>query len=78
MPFAHNHREDEEISVVLSGGGQDRLGDEVAEIRPMDPIRLVPGVVRSFAAGPEGLELLAFGQHSPDDAQMHPMEWPGG
>jgi uncharacterized cupin superfamily protein len=75
-PFAHNHGQDEEIYVVLSGSGQLRVDDETAEVGTMDAIRVAPGAVRAFAAGPDGLEFLAFGQHTPDDAQMQPTQWP--
>jgi mannose-6-phosphate isomerase-like protein (cupin superfamily) len=65
--FAHRHGEAEEVNVVLSGSGQVKLDDEIREIGPLDAIRVAPGVARSFAAGPDGLELLVFGPHHPDD-----------
>ena len=36
----------------------------------MDAVRVSPGVTRAFEAGPDGLELLAFGTHREDDAEM--------
>jgi quercetin dioxygenase-like cupin family protein len=78
QPFAHRHGEHEEVYVVLSGGGQVRLDDEVAEVGPLDAIRVSPSTVRSFAAGPEGLEMLAFGEAGTGDAETLPApEWPG-
>ncbi len=78
QPFAHRHDGDEEIYVVLSGRGRIRVGDEEVEIGPLDAIRVAPGTTRAFAAGvSEPLEILAFGQHSPDDAgEMLPPDWP--
>ena len=73
-PFAHRHGQDEEIYVVLSGRGRVRLGDEELEVGPLDAIRVAPGTTRAFMAGSEPLEFLAFGQHTPDDVEMVPVE----
>lgn len=74
--FGHRHDKDEEIYVVLSGAGRVKLDDEIAEIGPMDAIRVAPSVTRAFEAGPEGLEMVAFGAHSEDDAEMVSDFWP--
>lgn len=68
-PFAHRHAQDEEIYVVIGGSGRARVDDETLELRHLDALRLAPRAVRSFEAGPEGLELLAFGTHTPDDPE---------
>jgi quercetin dioxygenase-like cupin family protein len=78
QPFAHRHGEHEEVYVILSGGGQVRLDDEVVEVGPLDAIRVSPETVRAFAGGPDGLEMLAFGQAGMGDAEtLPPPEWPG-
>ncbi len=77
-PFAHRHGEAEEVYVVLSGSGQALLGDEVVDLEARDALRVAPQTVRTFAAGPEGLELLAFSRRAPGDAQLQPAAWPGG
>ncbi len=77
-PFAHRHQQAEELYVVLSGSGQALLGDEVVELGPRDALRVAPQTVRTFAAGPEGLELLAVSRRAPDDAQVQPAAWRGG
>jgi quinol monooxygenase YgiN/mannose-6-phosphate isomerase-like protein (cupin superfamily) len=59
--FGHRHERAEEIYLVLSGTGRVKLGDEIEEIGPLDAIRVAPAVIRAFEAGPEGLELVAFG-----------------
>ena len=61
MPFGHRHHEQEELYVVLSGGGRMKLGDEEVELRQLDVVRVPPAVARSFEGGPDGLELIAFG-----------------
>ena len=65
--FAHRHKQAEEIYVVISGGGEVKLDDEVREIGVMDAVRVAPSVARAFAAGPDGLELLVFGPHHEND-----------
>jgi mannose-6-phosphate isomerase-like protein (cupin superfamily) len=65
--FGHRHRTAEEIYVVLAGTGLVKLDDEVVELAPLDAVRVSPGVARSFAAGPDGLEVLIFGPHVESD-----------
>lgn len=73
--FAHRHVDAEEIYVVLSGAGSLKLDDEVVEIDTMDAIRVAPAVTRAFEAGPDGLELLAFGPHHDKDGEIVPDFW---
>src|SRR3954470_11637507 len=68
-PFCHRHTEAEEVYVVLSGTGRVKLDDEIAAVHPLDAIRVAPQVARAFEAGPDGLELLAFGPHVPGDGE---------
>jgi mannose-6-phosphate isomerase-like protein (cupin superfamily) len=74
-PFAHRHAEAEEIYVILSGSGQIKLDDELADVRPLDAIRVAPQVVRAFEAGPDGLEILAFGAHRGSDGEPVDDPW---
>jgi uncharacterized cupin superfamily protein len=73
--FGHRHEEDEEVYVILAGSGSMRLGKEVIEVGPLDAIRVAPGVMRAFEAGPDGLELLAFGTHHEGDGEIDPGFW---
>jgi quinol monooxygenase YgiN/quercetin dioxygenase-like cupin family protein len=74
--FAHRHNVDEEVYVVLQGSGRVALDDQVKEVRRLDTIRVAPGSLRAFEAGPEGLEFLAVGSHHAGDTQMVPGFWP--
>jgi quercetin dioxygenase-like cupin family protein len=74
-PFSHRHRHAEEIYVVLSGAGKVKLGDEISEVRRLDAIRVAPEVARAFEAGPDGLELLAFGPHHDGDGEPVDDPW---
>jgi uncharacterized cupin superfamily protein len=69
-PVAHRHKEQEEVYVVVSGGGRVKIEDEVRELRQWDAIRLAPATARAFEAGPEGLELLAIGFGEGGDTEL--------
>ena len=71
--FAHHHRADEEVYVVLAGSGVASVDDETIALRPWSALRVAPGAVRTFAAGPDGLEFLAFGTHTEDDGNIVPL-----
>ena len=74
-PFSHRHFEAEEIYVVLSGSGRVKLDDRLHHVRPLDAIRVAPNVARAFEAGPEGLELLAFGPRHEGDGEPVDDSW---
>jgi quercetin dioxygenase-like cupin family protein len=61
MPWGHRHREQEEAYFVISGSGRAKLDDEIVELEAADVLRVAPAVIRSFEAGPEGMELLCIG-----------------
>jgi uncharacterized cupin superfamily protein len=61
LPFGHNHNQQEEVYVVLSGTLRAKVADEV----------------RSFEAGPEGAEVIAVGAPNtgPGDANVEQGWW---
>jgi quercetin dioxygenase-like cupin family protein len=65
MPFGHRHREQEEIYVVVAGSGRAKLDDELVDLETWDVLRVAPPVVRSFEAGPDGLDLICIGGRKP-------------
>jgi mannose-6-phosphate isomerase-like protein (cupin superfamily) len=75
MPFGHVHEEAEEIYVVIAGSGQMKMGDEIVEIVELDAIRISPEIARGFAAGPEGISLLAVGARHDGDGEVLPNWW---
>ncbi len=76
--MGHRHREQEEAYLVVRGSGQVLLDGEVSELRQWDLVRVSPEVVRAFAAGPEGLEIVAVGGPKPEggDGEAAPVDWP--
>ena len=74
--FGHRHQHAEEVFVVLAGSGRVKIDDEVAEVRPLDAIRIAPDSARAFEAGPDGIEFLVFGPHHTGDAVIETDFWP--
>jgi mannose-6-phosphate isomerase-like protein (cupin superfamily) len=76
--MGHRHREQEEAYIVVSGSGEILIDDEVRELRQWDVVRVAPEVVRAFAAGPDGLEIIAVGGPKPEggDGEQQPVSWP--
>lgn len=75
----HSHKEQEEVYVVLGGSGRVKLDNELFDLRTWDVVRVAPATVRGFAAGPDGLELLAIGSDRPEggDGVLADDEWWG-
>jgi mannose-6-phosphate isomerase-like protein (cupin superfamily) len=61
FPYGHTHKTQEEVYVVMRGGGRMAVDDEVVELKEWDAVRVPPGSWRGYEAGPEGLELLVVG-----------------
>ena len=78
VPGGHRHREQEEAYIVVAGSGRILIDDEVIELRQWDVVRLAPETVRAFAAGPDGMELIAIGGPKPEggDGEQVPVSWP--
>jgi mannose-6-phosphate isomerase-like protein (cupin superfamily) len=74
-PVPHRHSEAEEIYIVLAGSGVAKLDDELRELSTHDVVRVAPEVARCFEAGPDGMELLAFGARHEGDAEQLPGFW---
>jgi quercetin dioxygenase-like cupin family protein len=74
----HRHGQQEEAYIVVAGAGQVLLDGTVHELHQWDVVRVAPEVVRAFAAGAEGLELIAVGGPKPEggDGEMLQVVWP--
>jgi quercetin dioxygenase-like cupin family protein len=66
------------VYIVTAGAGQVLLDGTVHELRQWDVVRVAPEVVRAFAAGADGLELIAIGGPKPEgrDGEMLEIVWP--
>jgi len=77
VPFGHRHTQQEEVYVLVGGSGRVKLDDEVIELKQWDAVRVAKETMRSFEAGPEGAEIIAFGAPNtgPGDAEITPGWW---
>lgn len=77
MPWGHRHKEQDEIYVVVGGSGRAKLGDEIVELRTWDILRVAPAVMRSFEAGPDGMDVICIGGRKPPggDTEKDPGFW---
>jgi mannose-6-phosphate isomerase-like protein (cupin superfamily) len=74
FPYGHTHLTQEEVYVVVRGGGRMNLGDDIIELNAWDAVRVPPGTWRGYEAGPGGLELLVFGAPNLGDGQREDVE----
>jgi mannose-6-phosphate isomerase-like protein (cupin superfamily) len=79
VPFAHRHKQQEEVYIIVGGGGCAKLGDDIVELKEWDALRVPNDTVRGFEAGPEGMELIAIGAPNtgPGDAELDYDFWAG-
>jgi uncharacterized cupin superfamily protein len=76
-PFAHRHSIDEEIYVVVAGSGRALVEGKLVKLGPWTVLRVTAAAARSFEAGSEGLEFLAFGTHTEGDrGEFVKASWP--
>jgi uncharacterized cupin superfamily protein len=74
-PFGHNHEDQEELYVVVGGGGRLKLDDDIVDVKAWDVVRIAPETMRNAEAGPDGLELLCFGAGRAGDTEPQPGWW---
>jgi quercetin dioxygenase-like cupin family protein len=74
FPYGHTHKEQEEVYVVVRGGGRMKLDDEIVELEQWDAVRVAPGTWRGYEAGPEGLEMIVIGAPNLGDAPREDVE----
>ncbi len=72
IPFAHKHKQQEEVYVLVNGSARIKIEDEVRDLRQWDAVRVHRDTVRGFEAGDDGAEFLAIGAPNtgPGDAEM--------
>ena len=78
VPFGHRHKHQEELYVVVSGSGRIKIDDEILDIKQWDAVRVPPERWRNWEAGPDGIEIIAFGapvEASHEGAEMSPGWW---
>ena len=79
-PFGHRHGKQEEVYLVVSGNARVKVEDDVEELGAWDAIRIPAGAAHSFAGGPDGAEIIAFGAPNTENKDIEMLEdwWEGG
>jgi uncharacterized cupin superfamily protein len=76
IPFGHRHEDQEEVYVVVKGSARIKVGDDVIELATMDAVRVPGDVIRNLEGGPDGAEVIAFGERAGEDqSEMVPGWW---
>jgi uncharacterized cupin superfamily protein len=79
IPFGHRHEDQEEVYVVVRGSARIKVGDDVLELRELDAVRVAGDTMRNLEGGPDGAEVIAFGERAgQDQSEMVPGWWSEG
>jgi mannose-6-phosphate isomerase-like protein (cupin superfamily) len=72
IPFAHKHKQQEEVYILVSGNARIKIEDEVRDMKQWDAVRVHRDTVRCFEAGGDGAEFIAIGAPNtgPGDAEV--------
>jgi len=76
IPFGHRHEDQEEVYVVIRGSARIKVGDDVLELNELDAVRVAGDTLRNLEAGPDGAEVIVFGEHAgQEQSEMVPGWW---
>jgi mannose-6-phosphate isomerase-like protein (cupin superfamily) len=77
LPFGHKHVDQEEVYLLVTGTARIKIGDDIVDLQPWDAVRVPGPVMRNLEAGPEGAEIIAFGQSAvgEDQSTVEPGWW---
>ena len=70
FPYGHAHKTQEEVYVVVRGGGRMKVDEEIFELKEWDAVHVPPGAWRGYESGPEGLEILVVGAPYLEETQQ--------
>lgn len=60
VPFVHAHKQNEELYIILEGGGELFIDGEVLKVGKGDAIRIDPDGKRCFKAGKNGIKMICI------------------
>ena len=75
VPFGHRHEDQEEVYVVVTGSARIKIGDEIVELGQWDAVRVPGDTMRNLEAGPDGAEVIAFGEQAGTEASEMVQGW---
>jgi len=78
VPFGHKHVDQEEVYVVVSGSARIKIEEDVIDLDTFDAVHVPGSAMRNLEAGPDGAEVIAFGQRAGrDESTLQPGWWAG-
>jgi mannose-6-phosphate isomerase-like protein (cupin superfamily) len=75
IPFGHRHEDQEEVYVVIKGSARIKVGDDVIELTELDAVRVPGDTIRNLEGGPDGAEVIAFGERAGQDQSEMVQGW---
>jgi uncharacterized cupin superfamily protein len=75
IPFAHRHEDQEEVYVVIRGSARIKVGDDVLDLSELDAVRVAGDTLRNLEAGPDGAEVIAFGERASQEQSEMVQGW---
>jgi mannose-6-phosphate isomerase-like protein (cupin superfamily) len=75
IPFGHRHEDQEEVYVVIRGSARIKIGDDVLELGELDAVRVPGDTLRNLEGGPDGAEVIAFGERAGQDQSEMVQGW---
>lgn len=75
QPFGHVHSKQEEVYLVLEGGGRIKVEDEILDLKQFDAIRVPAGVTRALESGDAGMTIVAIGGAASGDGEIIQNWW---
>jgi uncharacterized cupin superfamily protein len=75
VPFGHRHEDQEEVYVVVKGSARIKVGDDVVDLDELDAVRVAGDTLRNLEAGPDGAEVIAFGERAGQDQSEMVAGW---
>ena len=77
IPFGHRHEDQEEVYVVIRGSARIKVGDDVLDLNELDAVRVAGDTLRNLEGGPEGAEVIAFGERAGQEQSEMVPGWLG-
>jgi uncharacterized cupin superfamily protein len=75
IPFAHRHEDQEEVYVVIRGSARIKVGEDVLDLSELDAVRVAGDTLRNLEAGPDGAEVIAFGERASQEQSELVQGW---
>ena len=75
IPFGHRHEDQEEVYVVIRGSARIKIGDDVLELGELDAVRVPGDTLRNLEGGPDGAEVIAFGERAGEEQSEMVQGW---